>query len=276
MSSARMPTIFIPHGGGPWPFVDLGGRFGEQEMHNLSQFLIQYPKTLSRKPKALLVISAHWEAPVATLATASAPEMLYDYYNFPEAAYQIQWPAPGCPELAPRVAELLHQAGFATDSDDQRGYDHGTFVPLKVMYPEADIPVLQLSMLRNLNASQHIAMGKALQPLRDEGILIIGSGMSFHNLRRLRQHDTPDLSKPFDDWLKEIVTLKPECRERKLADWISGPNARQSHPREEHLLPLMVVTGAAGSNCGRVVFNGLFGNAWVSGVEYCDCHSQTA
>ena len=274
MSSAPMPTIFIPHGGGPWPFVDLGSRFGEQEMQHLKQFLEQYPKTLPRQPKALLVISAHWEAPVATLGTAEQPDMLYDYYNFPEAAYHIQWPAPGCPELAPRVAELLHKAGFATDADDQRGYDHGTFVPLKLMFPDAKIPVLQLSLMRNLDAAKHIELGKALQPLRDEGVLIIGSGMSFHNLKRLRQHDTPDISKPFDEWLKEVVALKPECRQRKLGDWICAPNARIAHPRAEHLLPLMVVTGAAGNDHGRVVFNGLFANSWVTGVEFCRACQQ--
>ncbi|WP_221793610.1 DODA-type extradiol aromatic ring-opening family dioxygenase [Oceanobacter mangrovi] len=270
MSSARMPTIFIPHGGGPWPFVDLNGRFGEEEMRHLREFLEQYPGTLPQRPKAILVITSHWEAPVVTLGTSANPPMYYDYYNFPEASYHIQWPAPGCPSLAPRVAELLHQAGFATDSDDQRGYDHGTFVPLKVMFPKADIPVLQMSLIRDLDPARHIELGKALEPLRDEGVLIIGSGMSFHNLRKLRQPEAAAISQPFDDWLQEIMVLSPACREKKLLDWVCGPNARIAHPREEHLLPLMVITGAAGTDPGRVVFNGLFGNAWITGVEFCN------
>ncbi|MFK4753057.1 MULTISPECIES: DODA-type extradiol aromatic ring-opening family dioxygenase [Oceanospirillaceae] len=268
MSPVKMPTVFIPHGGGPWPFVDLHGRFGDDEMRALSQFLRRYPDTLPQRPKALLVISAHWEAPVITLGTSPHPPMLYDYYNFPPESYDIQWPAPGYPQLAPRVAELLHKAGFATDADDQRGYDHGTFVPLKVMFPDADIPVLQMSMLRSMNPAQHIQIGQALQPLREEGILIIGSGMSFHNLRQLRTPACKQLSKPFDEWLQEIALKTPEERERKLSDWVSAPNARLVHPREEHLIPMMVIAGAAGQDPGRIVFNGLFGGAWVSGIEY--------
>ncbi|MDP2608467.1 MULTISPECIES: class III extradiol ring-cleavage dioxygenase [unclassified Oceanobacter] len=267
-SPLTMPTVFIPHGGGPWPFVDLGGQFGDNEMQALRQFLQHYPATLPQRPKALLVISAHWEAPVITLATAPHPPMLYDYYNFPPASYHIQWPAPGAPQLAPRVAELLHQAGFATDSDDQRGYDHGTFVPLKVMFPEADIPVLQMSMLGSLNPAHHIQIGKALQPLRDEGVLIIGSGMSFHNLRQLCTPTSQQLSRPFDEWLQEIALQAPTERKRKLADWVSAPNARLVHPREEHLLPMMVIAGAAGQDPGHIVYNGCFGGAWISAIEY--------
>lgn len=268
MKSVRLPTVFLPHGGGPWPFVDLGGRFGDTEMAGLRRFLEEYPDTLPCKPKALLVISAHWEEPVATMMTSPAPPMLYDYYGFPEPAYQIQWPAPGCPELAPRVAELLHTAGFRTATNNQRGYDHGTFVPLKVMYPDADMPILQLSMLTSLNAADHIRMGQALAPLRDEGVLIVGSGQSFHNLRINRTEQAKQASAPFDAWLQEVALMPRNQRERRLSDWISAPNARLVHPREEHLIPLMVVVGAALEDEGQIVYNGLFGRAWITGVQY--------
>lgn len=268
MKPNRLPTVFVPHGGGPWPFVDLGGRFGESEMANLRRFLEQYPSTLHQKPKALLVISAHWEEAVATMMTSPQPPMLYDYYGFPDDAYQIQWPAPGYPELAPRVAELLHKAGFATDTNEERGYDHGTFVPLKVMYPNADMPILQLSMLRTLNPADHIRMGRALAPLRDEGILILGSGQSFHNLRINRTDLARQVSEPFDTWLKEVAVMPRPERERRLSDWVSAPNAKLVHPREEHLLPLMVILGAALDAPGEIIYNGLFGKAWITGVQY--------
>lgn len=268
MKPIRLPTVYLPHGGGPWPFVDLDGRFGDTEMAGLRQFLASYPTTLAQKPRALLVISAHWEEPVATIMTSPNPPMLYDYYGFPEEAYQIEWPAPGFPELAPRVAELLHKAGFATDSNNERGYDHGTFVPLKVMFPDADMPILQLSMLRNLNPADHIRMGRALAPLRDEGILIVGSGQSFHNLRINRTDMARQVSAPFDAWLREVAVLERCERERKFSDWVSAPNARLVHPREEHLLPLMVVMGAGMDDVGEVIYNGLFGKAWISGIQY--------
>jgi len=179
--TSRMPVVFVPHGGGPWPFVDLG--FPPGEMKELATYL-ESVRTLPKvAPKALLVISAHWEEKVATLMTAPRPPMLYDYYGFPPESYKLTWPAPGAPALATRVQELLSQAGIPSATDDQRGFDHGTFVPLKLTYPDASIPTLQLSLLASLDPAAHLALGRALAPLRDEGVFIIGSGMTFHNLR---------------------------------------------------------------------------------------------
>ena len=180
--AARLPAIYIPHGGGPWPFVD--SRFASRsEMEPLAQYLRGLVGTLPVRPKALLVVSAHWEEAVPTLMTASHPPLLFDYFGFPPETYQLQWPAPGAPDLAERVRGLLEKAGLRTGSDPARGFDHGTFIPLMVALPDADIPVLQMSLLANLDPRQHIALGRALAPLRDEGVLLIGSGSSYHNMR---------------------------------------------------------------------------------------------
>lgn len=249
----RMPTVFLPHGGGPWPFVDLG--LPEAEKRELTEYLQALPHGVAR-PTALLVISAHWEERVPTLMTSAAPPMLYDYYNFPPASYQIQWPAPGAPAVAARVAALLRGAGFEPGEDAQRGFDHGTFVPLKLAFPEADVPVVQLSLVKGLDPAQHYAIGRALAPLRDEGVLIIGSGMTFHNMRAFGHPQALAVSEAFDAWLRETVAAPPADRERRLCDWASAPQARTCHPREEHLLPLMVVAGAAGDDVGRTPYNG--------------------
>lgn len=141
------------------------------------------PRQLGRKPKAVLLISAHWEEPVFTVQSAAQPGMLYDYGGFPPHTYSVQYRSPGAPELASRVQQLLVQAGIEVGEDSQRGYDHGMFAPMAVIYPQADVPVLQLSLRSNLNATEHLAVGRALAPLRGEGVLIIGSGSSYHNMR---------------------------------------------------------------------------------------------
>jgi aromatic ring-opening dioxygenase catalytic subunit (LigB family) len=187
--------------------------------------------------------------------------MLYDYYGFPPESYQVQWPAPGDPALAAKVRALLQGAGFQTAEDSQRGYDHGTFVPLKLMYPEADVPTVQLSLKAGLDPAEHLKLGRALAPLRDEGVFILGSGMSFHNMRAFGDPRSATAhAQAFDDWLRATGTLPPEERDRKLTSWASAPSARFAHPREEHLLPLMVIAGAAGSDRGTVPYTGkLFG-----------------
>jgi aromatic ring-opening dioxygenase catalytic subunit (LigB family) len=194
--------------------------------------------------------------------------MYYDYYGFPPESYQIQWPAPGNPRLASRVQELLRAAGFRTAADPNRGFDHGTFVPLKLAYPDADVPTVQLSLMRELDPEEHIAMGRALAPLREEGVFIIGSGMTFHNLRLLRDRGANASSEAFDWWLRETATLDPEERDRGLAQWSRAPSARLAHPREEHLLPLMVVAGAAGNDRGTVGFNGTIMGHWLSAYHF--------
>ena len=175
MAATRQPVVFIPHGGGPWPFVEMG--FPPDDVDKLAGYLRSVRHVPPVPPRALLVVSAHWEAPVATVMTAERPPMLYDYYGFPPESYTLTWPAPGSPPLAARTRTLLEGAGFATAADPSRGYDHGTFVPLKLTYPEAEVPAVQLSLKEGLDPAEHIAIGRALQPLRDEGVFIVAQGL---------------------------------------------------------------------------------------------------
>jgi aromatic ring-opening dioxygenase catalytic subunit (LigB family) len=230
------------------------------EVEELAGYLRGLSALPPAPPRALLVVSAHWEEPVPTVMTAARPPMLYDYYGFPPDSYRITWPAPGEPALAARVRALLGAAGFATGEDAERGFDHGAFVPLKLTYPEADVPTVQLSLKRGLDPREHLAMGRALRPLRDEGVFIVGSGMSFHNMRAFGDPRAVGGAEAFDAWLGETAALEASARDERLAAWASAPSARQSHPREEHLLPLMVVAGAAGSDRGQTAFSGrMFG-----------------
>jgi aromatic ring-opening dioxygenase catalytic subunit (LigB family) len=211
-----------------------------------------YLETLSdelpERPKALLVISAHWEAENFTVQSKSEPELLYDYYGFPPHTYALQWPAMGAPSLARRVIDLAAQAGIRVDEDAERDFDHGVFIPLKLAFPLADIPTIQVSLKSGLSPAAHYELGQALAPLRREGVLIIGSGLSFHNLRAFfsdasgRAHRA---STAFDQWLKTALVGD---RKAALNQWASAAEARFCHPREEHLLPLMVVAGAAGGD----------------------------
>jgi len=216
-------------------------------------FLEGLAATLPEKPKAILVVSGHWEEPRFTVQTNAAPPLLFDYGGFPAHTYQLTWPAPGDPALAARVKGLLAQAGFDTAEDASRGYDHGVFVPLKVAFPEADIPTVQLSLRADLGAQAHLDAGRALAPLRDEGVLIIGSGNTYHNMRAMMRGGrggTPNGAE-FDRWLTEAVTQPdPDARNALLADWARAPGARDANPREEHLIPLHVAAGAAGPDRG--------------------------
>jgi aromatic ring-opening dioxygenase catalytic subunit (LigB family) len=249
----RQPVVYLPHGGGPWPFVDIG--FGDpKDYSRLSQYLVSLAQLPKHPPKALLVISAHWEENLPTVMTSPSPPMLYDYYGFPPESYQIQWPAPGDPGLAERVRSLLADAGMQAGRDAQRGFDHGTFVPLKLTYPTANLPTVQLSLIRGLDPARHIELGRALQPLRDEGVFIIASGMSYHNMRGFGPQGLPD-SQRFDAWLSEAATDEPAARDERLTRWERAPSARAANPREEHLLPLMVAAGAAGGDRGSVGYS---------------------
>jgi aromatic ring-opening dioxygenase catalytic subunit (LigB family) len=266
-ASSRLPVVYLPHGGGPWPFVELG--FGsEDELAALATYLRSVRALPATPPRALLVISAHWEEPVPTVMTSAHPPMLYDYYGFPPESYEITWPAPGEPALAGRVRELLGAAGFTSGEDPKRGFDHGTFVPLKLAYPDADVPTVQLSLVRGLDAATHLGIGRALAPLRDEGVFIIGSGMTFHNLRAFGPAASR-VSREFDAWLRDATTQpSAEERARRLTAWASAPGARQAHPREEHLVPLMVVAGAAGDDVGKVAYAGTIMDVQVSGYQF--------
>jgi aromatic ring-opening dioxygenase catalytic subunit (LigB family) len=212
-------------------------------------FMTRLPLRL-KKPDAILVICAHWEESAATLLGAQNPAMFYDYYGFPEKAYDITYPAPGSPQLADRIARLLEKNNIPARIDPQRGFDHGLFIPLKLMYPQADIPSLQLSLLRGLDPAAHIALGRAMRELRNENILVIGSGFSFHNMGAFSREgpDTPDpANDAFQDWLIETCAdpLPQPEREHRLIEWEKAPSARYCHPREEHLLPLHVCLGMA-------------------------------
>jgi aromatic ring-opening dioxygenase catalytic subunit (LigB family) len=261
-------VIYVPHGGGPWPFVDMGGFMPARDLEIMRAFFVALPNQLPARPRALLVVSAHWEEAVPTVMTSPRPPILYDYGGFPPEAYTITWPAPGDPELAAQVVGLLGAAGIATATHPQRGFDHGTFIPLKLSWPEADLPTIQLSLKAGLDPTEHLAIGHALEPLRDEGVLILGSGMSYHNLRDFFAGRDHPASVPFDDWLKEAATADPETRGRRLKDWASAPGARKAHPREEHLLPLMVIAGAAGADRGRVTFTEDWCRARISAFQY--------
>ena len=255
--SRRQPAIFLPHGGGPCFFMDW--TWGPPDTwHKTQRFLEGIAASLPEKPRAMVVISGHWEEPGFTAGAAAAPRMIYDYSGFPAHTYKLTWPAPGNPALAQRVVRLLKKSGLPTALSEDRGYDHGVFVPLKVAFPHADIPVVTLSLAHSsdgrFDPATHIAAGRALAPLRDEGVLIVGSGMSFHNLRAYLQPGTLEASRAFDGWLTQAVESPGPEREAKLADWQNAPDARFSHPREEHLAPLFVVAGAAGDEPGERVF----------------------
>jgi aromatic ring-opening dioxygenase catalytic subunit (LigB family) len=237
------------------------------ELDALSAYLRSLAHVAPVKPRAVLMISAHWEERVPTVQTAARPPLLFDYYGFPEESYRLTWPAPGDPALAARVQALLQAAGFPTGEDPARGYDHGAFVPMKVTWPEADIPTVQLSLKRGLDPAEHLAIGRALAPLRDEGILLLGSGMSYHNLRLFGPAGRAPAA-AFDAWLGETVTQGSAARAERLTRWSSAPAARQAHPREEHLLPLMVIAGAAGEDRGRVAYNGTILGLKLSAVHF--------
>ncbi len=263
--SMRMPTLFVPHAGGPVGHVEMGVSRVESES------FVAYWRSLRglppSPPKALLVVSAHWEARLPTVMSSPNPPMLYDYGGFPAEAYAITWPAPGDPLLAARVRGLLGEAGFDTAEDPRRGFDHGTFVPLKITYPEAEVPVVQLSLESGLDATRHLRMGAALAPLRDEGVLIVGSGDTFHNMRGFGLAYR-ERSEAFNTWLTSVVTGPSGERAEKLRDWASAPFARMCHPREEHLIPLLVVAGAAGDDPGVLTWSGPFMGPLQAGFHF--------
>lgn len=262
----RLPLVYLPHGGGPWPFVDVG--IGTRsELDAMAAYLRSIAALTPTHPRALLVISAHWEERIPTIMTSPRPPMLYDYYGFPPASYEIQWPAPGDPALAARVRALLWSAGIASAEDPERGFDHGTFVPLKLAFPDAQVPTVQLSLVAGLDPRAHLAIGRALAPLRDEGVLIVGSGMSYHNLRMFSPQAAP-ISESFDQWLREAVRQPGPERAARLEAWASAPAARQAHPREEHLLPLMVIAGAAGDDHAEVAFDGTLRGLRLSAFHF--------
>lgn len=261
MSDKMMPVLFVPHGGGPMPLL------GEANHRELTAFMRSVSAQLPR-PKAIVVITAHWEENVVAIANSPAPGMLYDYYGFPPESYQFKYAAAGHPALAQRIADLLAAQQMKSQLDSARDFDHGSFVPLMLMYPQADIPVVQLSLLKSLDPAAHIALGRALAPLREEGILILGSGMSFHNMQAFfsANPSSQARSECFDDWLTETLTRENPTASEQLVDWKHAPEALFCHPREEHLLPLHVCFGAGSvaSPSAQKIFSGFLFDTKIS------------
>jgi len=252
--SIRMPTWFIPHGGGPCFFMDWNP---PHAWHKMADFLKNLSTTLPRQPKAIVMVSAHWLEPQISVTSGVQPSLIYDYYGFPPHTYELKYPAAGQPALAEKIVADLKTAGIPSASDAQRGFDHGMFIPMLLMFPQADIPVVQMSLHNSLDPAQHLAVGEALQNLRSQDVLIIGSGMSFHNMRAYGNKQYSPISDLFDEWLTHAASATPTERTQLLTNWVQAPHARDCHPprAEEHLIPLMTVAGAAGNDLGRKVFS---------------------
>jgi aromatic ring-opening dioxygenase catalytic subunit (LigB family) len=219
----------------------------------LEASLIAVRRELGEMPRAILMISGRWEADRFLASSAARPPMLYDYGGFPEHTYRIRYDAPGDPALAEQVRALLERGGMATGLDPKRGFDHGTFSLMYPAYPEANMPVVQLALRFDLDPADHIRVGELIAPLRDEGVVIIGSGFSFHNFRSVTAAAS---SAVFDGWLEDtLVGASPEERLDRLIHWNDAPAARAAHSREDHLLPLMVAVGAAGDDVGIRVYH---------------------
>lgn len=266
MAPNRLPTYFISHGGGPWPYMPEM----TPVMAKLKASLEGIVQELGQRPKAVLVITGHWEEREFAVSSSPSPSMIYDYGGFPAHTYQVKYGAPGSPELAQRVQSLLQAAGIPARLDPDRGFDHGTFAPLAVMYPQAEMPVVQLSLRVDFDPAIHLAVGRAIAPLRDEGVLIVGSGLSYHNLRAFGPQGR-EASHLFDGWLQEVLTRNaPDERTHQLIRWSEAPAARQAHPREDHLLPLMVAVGAAAAEAGECVYHedDFFGALAVSNFRF--------
>lgn len=259
------PTLFIPHGGGPCFFMEWDP---PDTWRKLAEWLGGLSQTIGAVPKAVVVISGHWEEPEFTVTSHPHPPLIYDYYGFPEHTYNLEYPAPGSPELARRMIEVLSAAGIGARSDSQRGFDHGVFIPFKLIYPRAEVPIVQLSLKVGLDPESHLAAGRALESLRREVVLIVGSGMSYHNLPGFfggagRNAD------PFDAWLTEAVcNPDPARRAALLREWSRAPAAREAQPREEHLIPLMVAAGAGANDRGTQAFADRIMGARISGYRF--------
>ncbi len=233
----------------------------------LATYLRGIDAAIGVRPKAVLVISGHWEAAVPTLNTAEKPGLLFDYHGFPEHTYRLRYPVHGAPDLALRVQGLLADAGFDSALEPKRGLDHGVFVPFLLIYPHADVPILQLSLQQSLDPALHLRLGRALAPLRRQGVLIVGSGLSYHNLAAMFSGGGAAAAASFDAWLADAVR-DPTTRDMTLAAWRAAPGGRESHPREEHLIPLMVAAGAGEDDPGVRTFSESIAGKAISGFQF--------
>ncbi len=262
--AAILPTFFIPHGGGPCFFMQWNPPETWLAMGN---FLTQLSAQIEVTPRAIVVISGHWETPEFSLTAGAAPPLIYDYFGFPEHTYALQYPVPGSVPLAQEIGALLAHASLPLHFDGHRGFDHGVFIPFKLIYPDASIPIVQVSLQADLDPASHLALGAALAPLRERGVLIVGSGMSYHNMRGVGA-GVGGPSDQFDAWLTASVALDSKSRDAALTHWQDAPGARIAHPREEHLLPLMVVAGAAGLDPGQKIYSDRIMGASISAYRF--------
>jgi aromatic ring-opening dioxygenase catalytic subunit (LigB family) len=263
----KVPTFYIPHGGGPcfdisWPEPHQAG------IDQLGVYLSQLASQLANKPRAIVMVTAHWVTDEFTVSANPKPSRLYDYSGFPAHTYQLKYDAPGSSEIAQEVTQCLELAGIPIKTDMSRGFDHGTFVPLRKVYPQADIPIIQFSIKHTMKPEEHLRVGKALAPLREKGILILGSGMSYHNFAGFMNAKGGQDSIEFDAWLTETIKANPQERNQRLTQWDSAPAGREAHPQEDHLIPLMVVAGAAGDDLGHCDFTGSVLGVTVSAYRF--------
>ena len=272
MDSSRQtktfPTLYIPHGGGPCFFMDW--TMGPADTWDkMETWLRQLADSIGVRPTQIVVCSAHWEGEHILINSNPEPSLIYDYNGFPPHTYELEYPALGSPELAKQIQCLLNDADIDASLDPEHGLDHGTFIPFKLIYPEADIPLVQISLRSDLDPSHHIAVGRALSPLRQQGTLIVGSGMSYHNMQALMTpgKDKSD-ARQFDSWLRRACAKPGGEREQLLCHWLNAPAAREAHPREEHLLPLMFVAGAAGEDAGIAIYQDQVLGAQVSAIQF--------
>jgi len=263
----RMPAFYIPHGAGPCFFMDWNP---PGTWHRMAGFLEGIAASLPAAPRAVALVSGHWLDPRFNVAGHVRPQLIFDYYGVPAHTYQLHYPAPGSPELAGRIVELLRQGGADARVDDERGFDHGVFIPLKLMFPGADIPVVQVSLRGDLDPRAHLEAGRALASLRDEGVLVVGSGMSFHNMRGYGDGRYTPVSAEFDNWLTAAIEGPPAQRGRLLENWTEAPHARDCHPPggEEHFMPLLVAAGAADGSPGSKVYSEEIMAATISAFRF--------
>jgi aromatic ring-opening dioxygenase catalytic subunit (LigB family) len=222
---------------------------------------------LPEPPAAILVVSAHWETKGFRITSGSRPTLIYDYYGFPPQTYSLRYDAPGAPDVARRAANLLREGELPVELDPEHGFDHGVFVPLMVAFPEAAIPIVEMSVEKGLDPKLHLAAGRALSGLRDEGVLILGSGMSFHNLEAFGDTQITSLSEAFDLWLTSVVMQPGHVRADRLAAWAEAPGSLAAHPTAEHLIPLMVAARASDTP-GVKVYGECVLEAMVSGFRF--------
>jgi aromatic ring-opening dioxygenase catalytic subunit (LigB family) len=267
MSTRKQPAIYLSHGGGPCFWMDWPQPIGPNGFDGLRAYLEGLVDSLPERPSAFLIISGHWEADDFSVSTNPAPGMLFDYNGFPPHTYQLSYPAKGDPALAEQVLKLLQGAGIAHATDAVRGFDHGVFVPMLIADPDAGIPVVTMSIRKDYDPAAHIALGEVLVDLREQGVVIIGSGNSYHNLRSFLDGESKTAA-TFDNWLQKAVT-QPGYDDRKsaLLEWASAPMARQAHPEEDHLIPLMAVVGAGGSDPAITDFHDVIGGKAISGFR---------